>query len=110
MTCRIRQNDAADGLEEVQLSNHTSSVDLQVGVLHYSPAQECFPLLRDPMSYVPDTWDLTDTVQRDYFIKALKDQIPTVVEKAISIASSTEGKRPSCPPNLKDASMSCLFN
>lgn len=89
--CRIRQNDDANSEDPIQLSASNSSVDLQVGVLHYTPGQECFPLLHDPSGYTHDTVDLTDIEQRNYWLKVLRDSLPTVVEKAISTGGCTPG-------------------
>ncbi|KAG1660836.1 hypothetical protein FOA52_008947 [Chlamydomonas sp. UWO 241] len=61
-------------------------MSLHVGVLHYSPSLEPFPLLADPASYEPNTLDIS--LDKDgsfgWWLKLLDDQVPTVVEKAIA--------------------------
>ena len=95
LACRIQDfsidDDAHSADDTTPLQTSQNSVDLHVGVLHYSPGQECFPLLKDPAAYTPDTSDLNNAEQRDYWIQVLKDQLPTVVEKAISTDGSTPG-------------------
>ena len=91
--CRIRLNDDANTPDDsVQSTASNSSLDLRVGILHYSPGHEIFPLLQDAASYIPDTSDMNNAEQRDYWLKVLRDQIPTVVEKAISTGGSTSGQ------------------
>lgn len=58
---------------------------LHVGVLHYQPSLEPFPLLADPASYEPNTLDVNeDSETFHWWLKILEEQIPTVVEKAIA--------------------------
>lgn len=66
-------------------------MNLNVGVLHYTPSQEPFPLLLDPGGYLPDTTDLSNPVEMEYWIHGLAGQIPMVVEKAIATDGSTAG-------------------
>jgi pantothenate kinase len=63
------------------------SMDLNVGVLHFTPSLEPFPLLADPAHYEPNTLDINaDAAEREYWAGVLADQIPTVVEKAAASA------------------------
>jgi len=67
------------------LSSSSSSLGLHVGVLHFSPGLEPFPLLADPAGYAPDTLDVAaDRAELDYWLGVLRDQVPQVVEKAVS--------------------------
>ena len=65
-----------------------------MGVLHYTPGQEPFPLLSDPANYLPDTTDLTDRAELEYWVNGLAGHIPLVVEKAISTDGNTPGLLP----------------
>mmetsp|Transcript_3468 Transcript_3468/g.8203 ORF Transcript_3468/g.8203 Transcript_3468/m.8203 type:complete len:911 (+) Transcript_3468:246-2978(+) len=60
-------------------------LDLHVGVLHYSPTLEPFPLVADLESYDPNTIDITSEEQeREFWLRVLEDQVPTYVQKAVS--------------------------
>jgi hypothetical protein len=59
------------------------SMDLQIGVLHYSPSREPFPLLSEQQQpYTADTYDLNDPEERDFWLSLLAANVPSVVEKA----------------------------
>ncbi|KAI8462346.1 MAG: fumble-domain-containing protein [Monoraphidium minutum] len=73
---------------------YPANMALHVGVLHYSPTWEPFPLLADFSSYEPDTVDINaDEVEYSWLLKVLQDQIPTVVEKAIASEGGGDGPR-----------------
>jgi len=60
-------------------------LDLHVGVLHYEPYLEPFPMLSDPQQYEPNTIDISDALEeRDYWLGVLEEQVPTYVRKAAS--------------------------
>ena len=100
MRCRIRQQDDAAAEPEATLQplHSLSSINLNVGVLHYTPGQEPFPLLSDPANYLPDTTDLTDRAELEYWVNGLAGHIPLVVEKAISTDGNTTGRLPPSSP------------
>lgn len=93
---RIQQRGdaAASDLEALRPSMSLMNVGLDVGVLHYTPTQEPFPLLSDPAGYSPDTSDLSDPDELEYWINVLAGQVPTVIEKAIACYGSTTGTLP----------------
>ncbi len=65
-------------------------MNLHVGVLHYDPSFEPFPLLTDPVNYEPNTVDISgDKDMLDYWLTVLMDSIKTIVAKAVA---SEEGK------------------
>lgn len=67
-------------------------MNLHVGVLHYTPSCEPFPLLADPVHYIPDTQDInTDREEMEYWLGVLHEQIPTVVAKAVASDHKTAG-------------------
>ncbi|GJP44935.1 hypothetical protein CLOM_g4333 [Closterium sp. NIES-68] len=66
---------------------------LNVGVLHLVPSLEVFPLLADPLSYEPNTVDLSDPDEREYWLGILQDHIPNLVEKAVASEGATEDAR-----------------
>jgi len=69
----------------------TPRINLHVGVLHFTPTCEPFPLLSDPLHYNPNTVDINgDDAEMAYWVGVLQDQIPTVVEKA----AASEGNTP----------------
>jgi bifunctional damage-control phosphatase, subfamily II, fusion protein len=64
-----------------------ASNDFDVGVLHYAPTLEIYPLLKNPESYVPDTFDLQASTaisaeDREYWLKVLKSLTAGVAEHA----------------------------
>lgn len=61
----------------------TPRIDLNLGVLHFHPSLESFPLLADPAHYNPNTIDInSDAAEMAYWVGIFQDAIPTVVEKA----------------------------
>ncbi|GIL42264.1 hypothetical protein Vafri_272 [Volvox africanus] len=63
-------------------------MSLHVGVLHYSPTLEPFPLLENSATYEPNTLDInSDEEEKRWWINILREQIPVVMEKA----SASEG-------------------
>lgn len=63
-----------------------AAVDMKIGVLHYSPGHEPFPLLADPAHYNADTYDLRDPEEREFWLSTLASTVPTVVAKACGAA------------------------
>ena len=69
-------------------------MNLHVGVLHYDPSFEPFPLLTDPVNYEPNTVDISgDKDMLDYWLTVLSDSIPTIMAKAVA----SEGGKPGTP-------------
>ncbi|BFI31343.1 type II pantothenate kinase [Marchantia polymorpha subsp. ruderalis] len=66
-----------------------SSAALNVGVLHFVPSLEVFPLLADPDKYEPNTVDLSDSVEREYWFNILANHLPDLVEKAVASEGAT---------------------
>lgn len=91
--CRIRKHTEAEALDASKFASSISSVELDVGVLHYTPGKEPFPLLLHPSEYVPDTIDIMEKSELRYWVEVLSGQIPTVVEKAIATAGGTDGTK-----------------
>jgi pantothenate kinase len=61
----------------------TPRIDLHLGVLHFHPSLEPFPLLADPGGYNPNTIDInSDAAEMAYWVGILQDAIGTVVQKA----------------------------
>ncbi|CAM6128447.1 unnamed protein product [Calypogeia fissa] len=67
-----------------------SSAALNVGVLHFVPSLEPFPLLADPKGYEPNTVDLSDHSERQYWFNILSDNMPDLVEKAVASEGATD--------------------
>lgn len=67
-----------------------SSAALNVGVLHLVPSLEPFPLLADRQAYEPNTVDLSEQLEREYWLKVLADNLPDLVEKAVASEGGTE--------------------
>ncbi|XP_068641687.1 pantothenate kinase 2-like isoform X2 [Aristolochia californica] len=63
---------------------------LNVGVLHLVPTLEVFPLLADPKAYEPNTVDLSDHGELEYWFTVLKDHLPDLVDKAVASEGGTE--------------------
>lgn len=86
-------------------------MNLHVGVLHYDPSFEPFPLLTDPVNYEPNTLDISgDKHMLEYWLNVLSDSIPTIMAKAVA----SEGGKPGTasltlphPPSLV-LSPSCI--
>ncbi|KAE9604397.1 putative pantothenate kinase [Lupinus albus] len=63
---------------------------LNVGVLHLVPTLEVFPLLADKKTYEPNTIDLADPSELEYWLKVLSDHLPDLVEKAVASEGGTD--------------------
>ena len=71
------------GVSAQQPAQHPSPlIDLQVGVLHFSPTLVPFPLLARGHSYVADTFDMADPEEREFWMSLLMKNVPSVIEKA----------------------------
>ncbi|GMP33746.1 hypothetical protein CsSME_00006931 [Camellia sinensis var. sinensis] len=55
--------------------------NLNVGVLHLVPTLEVFPLLADPKTYEPNTIDLSDHSELEYWFTVLSEHLPDLVDK-----------------------------
>jgi len=67
-----------------------SSAALNVGVLHLVPSLELFPLLADPKGYEPNTVDLGDPNELQYWFTILSDHSPDLVDKAVASEGGTD--------------------
>lgn len=67
-----------------------SSATLNVGVLHLVPSLEPFPLLADPKRYEPNTVDLGDPNELQYWFTILSDHSPDLVDKAVASEGGTD--------------------
>lgn len=67
-----------------------SSATLNVGVLHLVPSLEPFPLLADPKGYEPNTVDLGDPNELQYWFTILSDHSPDLVDKAVASEGGTD--------------------
>lgn len=63
---------------------------LNVGVLHLVPTLEVFPLLADPKTYEPNTIDLSDHNELEYWFTVLSDHSPDLVDKAVASEGGTD--------------------
>ncbi|KHG02710.1 hypothetical protein F383_25888 [Gossypium arboreum] len=54
---------------------------LNVGVLHLVPTLEVFPLLANPKMYEPNTIDLSDHCELEYWFTVLSEHLPDLVDK-----------------------------
>ncbi|XP_027333436.1 pantothenate kinase 2-like isoform X3 [Abrus precatorius] len=63
---------------------------LNVGVLHLVPTLEVFPLLADPKMYEPNTIDLSDHSELEYWLKILSEHLPDLVDKAVASEGGTD--------------------
>lgn len=70
-----------------------SSAALNVGVLHLMPSIEPFPLLKDLKGYEPNTVDLGQHDEREYWFSILSDHLPTLVDTAVASEGATEGAK-----------------
>eukprot|EP00897_Mesotaenium_endlicherianum_P000944 jgi/Mesen1/10850/ME000093S10365 len=66
---------------------------LNVGVLHLIPSMEPFPLLADPRGYEPNTIDLAEVEEREYWFRILDDHTPTLVDMAVASEGGTDDAR-----------------
>ncbi|XP_062116256.1 pantothenate kinase 2 isoform X1 [Humulus lupulus] len=57
---------------------------LNIGVLHLVPTLEVFPLLADAKTYEPNTIDLTDHSELEYWITVLSEHLPNLVDIAVA--------------------------
>lgn len=73
------------------LSHSSSKGDaLNVGVLHVVPTLEVFPLLADPKTYDPNTFDLSDQTELKYWLTILSEVLPDLVDKAVASEGGTD--------------------
>ncbi|KAL6182431.1 hypothetical protein ACLB2K_043852 [Fragaria x ananassa] len=63
---------------------------LNIGVLHLVPTLEVFPLLVDPKTYEPNTIDLSDHSELEYWFTVLSGHLPDLVDKAVASEGGTE--------------------
>lgn len=71
--------------ESPEIQMPSSRLNIHVGVLHFTPSCEPFPLLADSATYAVNTFDISeDVAEMSYWIGVLQDQIPTVMQKAAS--------------------------
>lgn len=66
---------------------------LNVGVLHLVPTLEVFPLLADPKTYEPNTIDLSDHSELEYWFTVLSEHLPDLVDKAVASEGGTDDAR-----------------
>uniref|UniRef100_A0A164ULY1 Pantothenate kinase 2 n=1 Tax=Daucus carota subsp. sativus TaxID=79200 RepID=A0A164ULY1_DAUCS len=71
-------------------SLRSDASNLNVGVLHLVPTLEVFPLLADPKTYEPNTIDLLDRGELDYWFTVLSAHLPDLVDKAVASEGGTE--------------------
>ena len=77
-------------MEHKERGLSAQTLNLQVGVLHFTPSCEPFPLLLEPSKYIVNTIDINDDeAEMSYWIGILQDQIPVVMEKAASSEGNT---------------------
>ncbi|CAK7328892.1 unnamed protein product [Dovyalis caffra] len=67
---------------------------LNVGVLHLVPTLEVFPQLADPKMYAklyePNTIDLSDHGELEYWFTVLSEHLPDLVDKAVASEGGTD--------------------
>ncbi|RAL41205.1 hypothetical protein DM860_017754 [Cuscuta australis] len=63
---------------------------LNVGVLHLVPSLEVFPILADSKIYEPNTVDLSDLSELEYWLTVLSEHLPDLVDKAVASEGGTE--------------------
>lgn len=63
---------------------------LNIGVLHLVPTLEVFPLLADPKMYEPNTIDLADHSELEYWFTVLSEHLPDLVDKAVASEGGTD--------------------
>ncbi|KAK3035312.1 hypothetical protein RJ639_034020 [Escallonia herrerae] len=64
--------------------------NLNVGVLHLVPTLEVFPLLADQKTYEPNTIDLSDPGELEYWFTVLSGHLPDLVDKAVASEGGTD--------------------
>ncbi|XP_072984241.1 pantothenate kinase 2 [Typha latifolia] len=67
-----------------------ASAALNIGVLHLVPTLEVFPLLADPKMYEPNTIDLSDHGELEYWFMVLSGHMPDLVDKAVASEGGTD--------------------
>lgn len=67
-----------------------ASAALNIGVLHLVPSLEVFPLLVDPKKYEPNTVDLLDHSELEYWFTVLSEHMPDLVDKAVASEGGTD--------------------
>ncbi|KAL0925008.1 hypothetical protein M5K25_003314 [Dendrobium thyrsiflorum] len=67
-----------------------ASAALNIGVLHLVPSLEVFPLLADPKKYEPNTVDLLDHSELEYWFTVLSEHMPDLVDKAVASEGGTD--------------------
>ncbi|KNA25742.1 hypothetical protein SOVF_004050 [Spinacia oleracea] len=79
---------------EVPLSRgdtlRSDASSLNVGVLHLVPTLEVFPLLADSKVYEPNTIDLSDHGELEYWLTVLSEHLPDLVDKAVASEGGTD--------------------
>ncbi|XP_002511391.2 pantothenate kinase 2 [Ricinus communis] len=63
---------------------------LNIGVLHLVPTLDVFPLLVDPKMYEPNTIDLSDHNELEYWFTVLSEHLPDLVDKAVASEGGTD--------------------
>ncbi|KAE8663935.1 Pantothenate kinase 2 [Hibiscus syriacus] len=63
---------------------------LNIGVLHLVPTLEVFPLLANPKMYEPNTIDLSDHKELEYWFAVLSEHLPDLVDKAVASEGGTD--------------------
>ncbi|KAF5204626.1 Pantothenate kinase, partial [Thalictrum thalictroides] len=71
----------------------SDDASLNVGVLHLVPTLEVFPLLVDPKTYEPNTIDLSDHSELEYWFTVLSEHLPDLVDKAVASEGGTDDAR-----------------
>ncbi|EHA8590419.1 pantothenate kinase 2 [Cocos nucifera] len=67
-----------------------ASAALNIGVLHLVPTLEVFPLLADPKMYEPNTIDLSDHSELEFWFMVLSEHLPDLVAKAVASEGGTD--------------------
>ncbi|KAK1280437.1 Pantothenate kinase 2 [Acorus gramineus] len=67
-----------------------ASAALNIGVLHLVPTLDVFPLLADPKTYEPNTIDLADRSELEYWFTVLSEHLPDLVDKAVASEGGTD--------------------
>ncbi|KAF9671576.1 hypothetical protein SADUNF_Sadunf12G0061800 [Salix dunnii] len=66
---------------------------LNVGVLHLVPTLEVFPQLADPKMYEPNTIDLANHSELEYWFTVLSEHLPDLVDKAVASEGATDDSK-----------------
>ena len=87
-----RGNSLSRESSEFPSSPAAMTMNLHVGVLHYDPSFEPFPLLMDPVEYEPNTLNIReDKPMLHYWLNVLQDSIQTIMAKAMASEGATTG-------------------